>query len=155
MCVLNPPLDLDIFPQMAQGCNVPAMWGDSMCFLILFLTSSFPHTLQITGFLFTLSQLRVIMLSPSSIIKSMCSSKVSISAGTVWLILTKCYNHILPSHLFELSWFSFMWVFSTSMCSQVWLQHLQIICITEWRWKAVLLFVAKFQSMYSHLEMAL
>ena len=155
MCVFKPPLDLDVFPQMAQGCNAPAMWPDSMCFLISFLTSSFPHTLQITGFLFTLSQLRVIMLSPSSIIKSMCSSKVSISAGTVWLFLTKCYDHILSSPLFSLSWFSFMWVFSTSMCSKVWWQYPQIICITEWRRKAVLLFVVKFQSMYSHLEMAL
>ena len=140
MCVLKPSLDLDIFAHMLQGCDAPAMWTDSMCFLRLPLASSYPYTLQLTAFL-----LPVFFCDFYDWI-DLFIQIIHVSSDCVF---TNIYS--LASPLFESSWFCFMCVFIALMCSKVWWQYSQIICTAEWRLKIVWLFVAKFQFLYSHL----
>ena len=67
MCCFKPFVDLDFFPQMLHGCDIPVIWTESMCSLMFSFLSSFPQTLQIIAlFLFLLY---CIMFSPGSIME--------------------------------------------------------------------------------------
>ena len=54
MWIASPRLDLEVCPQIEQGCEAPVMCKDSMCLFMSVKIPSFPHTLQILAFLATL-----------------------------------------------------------------------------------------------------